>query len=139
MLDSDWEAEFCRVAESHPQVIAYIRTIISDWKSLTVMAQKHGNIGPTSLSLWMMAMALTICCISLSRSRATDARTQKRRKSTMETYWVPGVNHIGTYGRWSFSEFTEVYQIESDFKDKIQSELEKMIELATAQPTTGGQ
>ena len=25
MLDSDWEAEFCRVAESHPRVSAYVK------------------------------------------------------------------------------------------------------------------
>ncbi|RLS58129.1 MAG: hypothetical protein DWH91_03345 [Planctomycetota bacterium] len=25
ILDSDWEAEFCRVAESHPQVRAYVK------------------------------------------------------------------------------------------------------------------
>ena len=25
ILDSDWEAEFCRVAESHPQVLAYVK------------------------------------------------------------------------------------------------------------------
>ena len=25
ILDSDWEAEFCRVAESHPRVIAYVK------------------------------------------------------------------------------------------------------------------
>jgi type III restriction enzyme len=25
VLDSDWEAEFCRVAESHPKVIAYTK------------------------------------------------------------------------------------------------------------------
>jgi len=25
MLDSDWEAEFCRVAEAHPKVIAYVK------------------------------------------------------------------------------------------------------------------
>jgi type III restriction enzyme len=29
---------------------------------------------------------------------------------------VPDVNHLGGYGRWAFSEFTEIYQIESDFK-----------------------
>ena len=41
---------------------------------------------------------------------------------TMDTYWVPGVNHLGTYGRWAFAEFTEVYQIESDFKAKVESD-----------------
>ena len=25
ILDSDWEAEFCRVAEAHPKVIAYVK------------------------------------------------------------------------------------------------------------------
>jgi type III restriction enzyme len=25
----------------------------------------------------------------------------------METYWVPGVNNLGSYGRWDFAEFTE--------------------------------
>ena len=46
----------------------------------------------------------------------------------MDTYWVPGVNHLGAYGRWAFAEFTEIYQIEADFEAKIQSEFDKMIE-----------
>ena len=25
ILDSDWEAEFCRVAEAHPRVRAYVK------------------------------------------------------------------------------------------------------------------
>jgi type III restriction enzyme len=55
----------------------------------------------------------------------------------MDTYWVPAVNHLGTYGRWAFAEFTEIYQIESDFKAKIESEFSKMIVSATARPATG--
>ena len=45
----------------------------------------------------------------------------------METYWIPGVNHLKTHGRWAFAEFTDVYQIETDFKAKIESEFNKMI------------
>jgi type III restriction enzyme len=45
---------------------------------------------------------------------------------------VPGVNHLGSYGRWAFAEFTEVYQIEADFRTKVESEFNKMIESATA-------
>lgn len=52
----------------------------------------------------------------------------------METYWVPGVNNSGKYGRWAFAEFVEVYQIESDFKAKVESQFNKMIEsVAVAQ------
>jgi type III restriction enzyme len=33
----------------------------------------------------------------------------------MRTYWVPGVNNLGQYGRWAFVEFGSVFEIESDF------------------------
>ena len=46
----------------------------------------------------------------------------------MDSYWVPGVNNLGTHGRWAFAEFTEVYQIESDFEAKVRSEFDKMID-----------
>jgi type III restriction enzyme len=46
---------------------------------------------------------------------------------------VPGVNHVGTHGRWAFAELTEMYTIESDFKAKVGAELAALLEsLATA-------
>ncbi len=56
----------------------------------------------------------------------------KEKKSTMDTYWVPGVNNLGTHGRWAFAEFTEVYQIETDFAKKVEAEFNKMIHSAGA-------
>ena len=50
---------------------------------------------------------------------------------------MPGVNHLGTYGRWAFAEFTEVYRIESDFKARVEGEFNRMIASATAQPAAG--
>ena len=41
---------------------------------------------------------------------------------------MPGVNNLEQYGRWAFAEFTEVYQIESDFEAKVEAEFNKMIE-----------
>jgi type III restriction enzyme len=32
----------------------------------------------------------------------------KEKKSTMDNYWVPGVNRLGSHGRWAFAEFTDV-------------------------------
>jgi type III restriction enzyme len=49
----------------------------------------------------------------------------------MDVYWVPGVNHLGAYGRWAFAEFTDVYQIQTDFQAKVVSEFDKMIETVT--------
>ena len=33
----------------------------------------------------------------------------------MDTYWVPGVNNHGDYGRWAFAEFTDVYGMDAAF------------------------
>jgi type III restriction enzyme len=135
VLDSDWEAEFCRVVESHPRVIAYTknhnlglevpyrynaetRKYLPDF--IVLVDDGHGLNDPLHL------------VVEIKGYRREDA---KEKKSTMDTYWVPGVNHLGSYGRWSFAEFTEVYQIEADFNAKIESEFDKMIESAVALPT----
>jgi type III restriction enzyme len=48
----------------------------------------------------------------------------------MKNYWVPGVNYLGTHGRWAVAEFCDIYEIESDFKAKVESQFQKMITAA---------
>ena len=43
--------------------------------------------------------------VEIKGFRREDA---KEKKATMDTYWVPGVNNLGSYGRWAFAEFTEI-------------------------------
>ena len=50
--------------------------------------------------------------VEIKGYRGEDA---KIKKETMDTYWVPGVNHLGTYGRWAFAEFADVFQMQDDF------------------------
>ncbi|MFQ5518138.1 MAG: acyl-CoA dehydrogenase family protein, partial [Acidimicrobiia bacterium] len=52
--------------------------------------------------------------VEIKGYRGEDA---KEKKSTTDTYWVPGVNHLGTYGRWAFAEFTEVYMTDVRIPD----------------------
>jgi type III restriction enzyme len=33
----------------------------------------------------------------------------KEKVNTMRAFWVPGVNNLGSHGRWAFGEFTAVY------------------------------
>ena len=69
--------------------------------------------------------------VEIKGYRREDA---KEKKATMETYWVPGVNHLGHHGRWAFAEFTDVFQMQHDFAKKVEIEFIKMIE-AAANPT----
>ncbi|HEX9781549.1 MAG TPA: hypothetical protein VGA56_02315 [Opitutaceae bacterium] len=66
--------------------------------------------------------------VEIKGYRREDA---KEKKSTMETYRVPGVNHLREFGRWAFAEFTEIYQIEADFAARVVREFDKTIESAT--------
>jgi len=135
ILDSEWEAEFCRVAEAHPRVRAYVknqnlglevpyrygsetRKYIPDF--IVLVDDGHGDDDLLHL------------IVEIKGYRREDA---KEKKATMDTYWVPGVNHLGTHGRWAFAEFTEVYQIESDFEAKVEKEFNKMIETVAAPVT----
>lgn len=137
VLDSDWEAEFCRVAESHPQVRAYVKnhnlgfevpyrygSEMRKYRPDFIVIVDDGNGNEDLLHL----------VVEIKGYRREDA---KEKKSTMETYWVPGVNHLGSYGRWAFAEFTEVYQIESDFKSKVETKFKKMIESIVPNSTVG--
>jgi type III restriction enzyme len=128
VLDSDWEAEFCRVAESHPRVSAYVknhnlglevpyryasetRTYLPDF--IVLVDDGRGKDDPLHL------------VVEIKGYRREDA---KEKKATMETYWVPGVNNLGQYGRWAFVEFTDVYEMQDDFAKKVEAEFNRMIE-----------
>jgi hypothetical protein len=71
--------------------------------------------------------------VEIKGYRREDA---KEKKSTMDTYWVPGVNNLGTFGRWSFAEFTDVYLIEADFAAKVEREFSQMVEHVSGRPFT---
>ena len=127
ILDSDWEAEFCRVAESHPKVLAYTknhnlglevpyrsgsetRKYIPDF--IVNLDDGHGLDDPLHL------------IVEVKGYRGEDAVV---KKMTMDTYWVPGVNHAAQYGRWAFAEFTDVYEMQDDFAKKVEAEFNRMI------------
>jgi type III restriction enzyme len=128
ILDSDWESEFCRVAERHPRVVAYVKNhnlgleVPYRYGSETrryrpdFIVRIDDGHGPDDL--------LNLI-VEIKGYRGEDA---KDKKLTMDTYWVPGVNNLKTHGRWAFIEFVDVYQMEHDFAEKVEAEFNKMID-----------
>ena len=118
ILDSDWEAEFCRVVESHPKVRAYVKNHNLGFE----VPYKYGSISRTYIPDFIVHVddghddPLNLV-VEIKGYRREDAR---EKKSTMETYWIPGVNNLGEYGRWAFTEFRDNYQIEAEFDGLIQ-------------------
>jgi type III restriction enzyme len=133
ILDSDWEAEFCRVAESHPRVKAYVKNHNLGLEVPYRFGSQARKYFPDFIVLVDDGRGdgdLLHLIVEIKGYRKEDA---KEKKATMETYWVPGVNNDGRYGRWAFAEFTEAYQIEADFKSKVEAEFSRMIDSVTAQ------
>ena len=127
VCDSDWEAEFCRVAEAHPRVLAYVknhglgfdvpyrsgaesRTYIPDF--VVLVDDGRGADDPLHL------------VVEIKGYRGEDA---KDKKAAMETFWVPGVNRLGAYGRWAFAEFRDVHEMEKDFRSLVATRFEEAL------------
>ena len=137
ILDSDWEAEFCRVAEAHPRVLAYVknhnlglevpyrfgssmRRYLPDF--IVLVDDGRGADDPLHL------------VVEIKGYRGEDA---KEKKATMDSYWVPGVNNLGRYGRWAFVEFTDVWTIQDDFSQQVARAFEAMIDQALIRKSNG--
>lgn len=127
ILDSDWEAEFCRVAEAHPKVKSYVKNHNLGLE----VPYRYGSEMRKYLPDFIVKIDdgkgeddLLNLIVEIKGYRREDA---KEKKSTMDVYWVPGVNNLKSYGRWAFAEFTEVYQIEADFEARVEAEFNKMI------------
>lgn len=130
ILDSDWEAEFCRVAEAHPRVLAYVKNHGLGFEVPYRYGSENRRYLPDFIVLvddgkgWDDPLHLVV---EIKGYRGEDAKV---KRSTMETYWVPGVNRLGSFGRWAFAEFTDVYEIQSDFEKRVEEEFDRMIESA---------
>ncbi len=115
VLDSDWEGEFCRVAESHPHIKAYVKNHNLGLE----VPYRRGSEMRTYLPDFIVRIDdgrgdndLLNLIVEIKGYRGEDA---KDKKTTMDTYWVPGVNHHRDYGRWAFAEFTDVSGMEDAF------------------------
>jgi type III restriction enzyme len=129
VTDSDWEAEFCRVAEGHPRVRAYVKNHGLGFEVPYRLGSEPHRYRPDFIVLVDDGHGdddLLRLVVEIKGYRGEDA---KDKKTTMETYWVPGVNRLGSHGRWAFAEFRSVWEIESDFKAKVASEFNKMLKV----------
>ncbi|MGU9958231.1 MAG: BPTD_3080 family restriction endonuclease [Arenicellales bacterium WSBS_2016_MAG_OTU3] len=136
ILDSDWEAEFCRVAEAHEQVISYVKnhslglevpyrygSQTRSYRPDFIVQINDGQEEPLNL------------IVEIKGYRREDA---KEKKLTMDTYWIPGINNLHSYGRWAFAEFADVFDMQQDFEQKVAAEFKQMVASAMVEGRQGG-
>lgn len=128
VLDSDWEAEFCRVADQHPRVLAWVKNHnlgfevpytaggqARRYRPDFILRLDDGKGADDPLNL----------VVEIKGARDED---DKAKAETMRTLWVPGVNNLGTMGRWAFAEFTDVWTIKTEFAAKVEAWLDGVVQ-----------
>lgn len=135
ILDSDWEAEFCRVAEAHPKVTSYVKNHNLGLEVPYRYGSESRKYRPDFIVLVDDGRKpradgspdLLHLVVEIKGYRREDA---KEKAGTMKDYWIPGVNNLGSYGRWAFVEFCDVYEMQADFESKVEEQFEQMIDEA---------
>ena len=117
VLDSDWEAEFCRVVEAHPRVKAYVKNQGLGFE----VPYRYGSNMRKYLPDFIVRVDdgrpdLLNLVVEVKGYRGEDA---KEKKATMDTYWIPGVNNLGTHGRWAFVELKDAFAMQDEFAARI--------------------
>lgn len=131
VCDSGWELEFCRVIESHPKVLRYVKndglgfsipyrygSEVRDYRPDFILHLDDGQGPDNYLNL----------IVEIKGYRREDA---KEKRATSQNYWVPGVNNLQRYGRWDFLELNELYTLESEFGKKTEEILVQSINSKT--------
>ena len=135
VLDSDWEAEFARVAEQHPNVISYVK---NQGLGLEI-PYKDGSTAHSYIPDFI---------VQVDDGREADDplhlivevkgyrhENVKLKSETMRTQWVPGVNNLGVFGRWAFEEFNDVFEMDKEFKALIDKVLASQSASSTKEGT----
>jgi type III restriction enzyme len=115
VLDSDWEAELCRVVEAHPRVRAYVKNAGLGLEVPYRYGSETRRYLPDFIAVVDAGRGpddLLHLVVEIKGYRREDA---KEKKAAMEVYWVPAANRLGTLGRWAFAELTDMYRIAADF------------------------
>ena len=62
--------------------------------------------------------------VEVSGERKKD---KAAKVATARTLWVPAVNNLRTLGRWAFAELTEIYEIDADFKARVDRDFDAIL------------
>ncbi|MEI8093901.1 MAG: DEAD/DEAH box helicase family protein [Spirochaetales bacterium] len=137
VLDSEWEGEFCRVVEQHPNVRAYVKNQSLGFEVPYVMGGEAHRYLPDFIVLVEDGHGeddLLNLVVEIKGYRGEDAVVKRQ---TMDTYWIPGVNNLKKFGRWAFVEMRDLFDIGSNFQAVVSPQVNQMLDSVTKKDAHG--
>lgn len=126
VIDSDWEAELCRVADKHPRVLAWIKNHNLGFEVPYTAGGEARRYRPDFILRVDDGRGADDPLNLVVEIKGERDENDKDKAETMQTLWVPGVNALGTHGRWAFAEFTDVWTIASEFAAMVEAWLDNI-------------
>ena len=117
--DSEWEAEFARVAEAHPKVITYVKNQGLNFE----IPYMDGSVPRKYIPDFIVRIddgggpddPLNL----IVEVKGYRDENVKLKSETTKNQWVPGVNNLRVFGRWAFVEFGDVFEFGKGLDDVL--------------------
>lgn len=118
VLDSGWEERLAFALEAHPRVLAYARNQALGFEIPYLDAGVMRRYVPDFLARIDVGRAEPLNLVLEVKGERNE--TDKAKAETTSDLWVPGVNALGSFGRWDFAEFRDGSSMADDLDDVIQ-------------------
>ena len=120
VLDSRWEGEFCRIAEAHDRVFAYVKNDRLGFEVPYLYGAAARRYRPDFIVLIDDGRGRENPLHLLVEIKGLRGEDAKAKREAAEACWVPGVNNLRSHGRWAFAEFTDAFDMAADFDRIVQ-------------------
>ncbi len=117
-LDSGWEAKMCTRLENMPEVLAYVK---NDGMNLRIPYTYEGNEHHYITDFIVrihMGDGLEPLNLIIEVTGVHDEKKQAKAE-TMRSYWIPGVNALGEFGRWDFIEILDIDDAQNSIRRQV--------------------
>jgi type III restriction enzyme len=115
--DSDWEIELAQAIERHPAILSYAKMDGTGFEIPYRLGSESKRYRPDFILRVNDGGPEPLNLIAEVKGyRKEDA---KAKAETVKNYWLPGVNRLGTFGRWGFVELKSVFEMEPDLDDYL--------------------
>lgn len=113
--DSSWEADFCRLVEKSYWVRAYVKNEGLGFEVPYRSGSRAGIYRPDFIFVLDDGKGADDPLHVVAEIKGFRSEDATDTASTMENYWIPGVNSLGTFGRWAFIQLGDACQMEDGF------------------------
>ena len=117
VCDSTWEQKFCRVAEAHPRVEAYVKNSGLGFEVPYRFAGESRRYLPDFIVRVRDSAGNAVHIVVEIKGLRDEEDAAKA--DTMRSRWIPGVNNLDRFGRWEFLELRDLDTMAKEFRDFV--------------------